>query len=66
MGSDDDEYEVVWSGRDPLLPPRESKPHYTWVEPRRIWNKKDGGEVEPPLEDDDGVYSGIVIVDDKE
>lgn len=34
---DDDEMEVVWSGRDELLPPRASRPGDTWTRPRRMY-----------------------------
>ncbi len=41
------EWEVVWSGSDPLLPPRPSKPNPIWeenpltAEPlKRLYNKK--------------------------
>jgi hypothetical protein len=34
------EFEVVWSGSDALLPPRQTKPDLTWEPPRRLYNKK--------------------------
>lgn len=36
-----EEYEVVWSGKMPLLPERTTKPDITWVPPKRLYNKKD-------------------------
>lgn len=43
-----DEWEVVWSGRDSMLPPRPSKPNPIWQEfptsvypDKRRYNKKD-------------------------
>jgi hypothetical protein len=41
MGVDkDEELVVVWSGRDELLPPRDTQPDLTWQPPRRLYNKK--------------------------
>lgn len=36
----DDEFEVVWSGKDELLPPRPTKPGDTWVKPSRLYNRR--------------------------
>lgn len=35
-----DDFEVVWSGRDPLLPPRNTKPDIAWEPPRRLYNRE--------------------------
>ena len=58
MKGDDTDYEVVWNGGE-LLPAREQKPHHTWIIPKRLWNKKDVGEQEPPLDSNDCIHSGI-------
>ena len=39
-----DELEVVWSGKDELLPPRDQKPNFTWVAPKRKYTRKDGSD----------------------
>ena len=36
----DDEYEVVWRGKDPLLPPRDSAPDDLWQAPKRLYNMR--------------------------
>lgn len=39
---EEEELEVVWTGDMPLLPPREQRPHFTYVEPKRKYTfKKD-------------------------
>lgn len=38
--AEDDDLEVVWTGDMPLLAPRDQRPHFTYVEPRRKYNKK--------------------------
>ena len=35
---DDEELVVVWSGKDPLLPPRDSAPDDLWQAPKRLYN----------------------------
>lgn len=55
---DDIEYEVVWSGKDELLPPRDQHPDPTWTAPKQQVNKN---RKQPNLErkgngDDNGQY----------
>jgi hypothetical protein len=35
----EDQFEVVWSGKGLLLPPRETKPDEMWTPPKRAWNR---------------------------
>ena len=37
---DDEELVVVWSGKDSLLPPRDSAPDEFWVRPKRLYNMR--------------------------
>ena len=48
-----DEWEVVWDGSKPLLPPRESKPDPTWEPSKRLYNRR--SEQIASDEDNDGV-----------
>lgn len=66
MVDNDEELVVVWSGRDELLPDRETKPSMLWQGPqlpeKRRWHLRSVPELHlsekrPPLEDDDGVSS---------
>ena len=36
----DEELVVVWSGKDPLLPDRPTKPNETWTAPRRLYKMR--------------------------
>ncbi len=49
---DPNDYEVVWSGKDELLPPRTSHPDPTWEPGKRLYNKKQDQAFD---EDNDGV-----------
>lgn len=39
MKDDDDNLEVIWSGKMPLLPDRPTRVGDTWRAPKRAWNR---------------------------
>ena len=44
---ENDEWEVIWSGRDELLPSRPTKPDDLWQAPNRLYNKRVDGNTPP-------------------